>query len=229
MAKKKQRKRAPYIGGGILTDNSSRDKSGKMNAYGIFTMFWAWDFPCNRHAEAIITMFNIPKQKTKVTISVKKKGNKAKNIASLIVESKKANPIPLVSNIPLPLTFFSEGSYELLFSIPRTRRTFTIAFEIRKNVWPELTKSEIKFAKSNPSFIQIRRANVQCSKCKRAYIFEDNILGTPPDAGVEKFPESGKYKCISEGCKKTLELRDLQGLLRSSLKDGVRQAMGRKP
>lgn len=228
MAKKKQRKLTPYIGGGILTDKSSLDKSGKMNAYGIFTMFWAWDFPCNRYAEAVITMFNIPKQKTKVTISVKKKGNRAKKIASLTVKSEKGNPPPLVSNTPLPLTFSSEGSYELLFSIQRTRRTFTIAFEVRKKVWPELTMSEIKFAKSNPDFIQIRRANVQCSKCKHAYIFEENILGTPPDAGVKKFPESGKYKCISKGCRNYLELRDLQGLLRNSLKDQVRQAMGRK-
>ena len=92
MAKKKRRKLTPYIGGGILTDNSSIDKSGKMNAYGIFTMFWAWDFPCNRLAEAIITMFNMPKRKTKVIISVKKKGNRAKTIASITVKAEKANP-----------------------------------------------------------------------------------------------------------------------------------------
>lgn len=229
MAKKTQRKRTPRFGGGIITDNAALAPTGKMNAYGIFTMFWAWDFPCRRHADVIITLFDIPKRKTKVTISVKKEGTRAKELASLIIKSNEVHPIPLVNNTPLTLTFSSAGNYELLCSIPQTRRTLKIAFEVRKKAWPEFTKDEIKFARANPDFIKIIRTNIHCLKCSHAYIFEENLSEIPPDGGVERFPESGKFKCKNRNCTNTLELRDLQGQLRDSLKEQIKQAMGKKP
>ena len=120
----------------------------------------------------------------------------------------------------------SVGSYELLFSIPRTHRTLTIAFEVRKKDWPQFTKAETEFAKANPNCAKSIRANIHCAKCSYAYVFEETLLEAPPDGGVQRFPESGEFKCID--CQDTLELRDLQGQLRASLKEQVRQARGRK-
>lgn len=224
MEKKKQRRKLPRFGGGILTDNISLADTGKINAHGIFTMFWAWDFPCHRRAVAIITLFDLPKRKTKVTVSVKKKGSKAKKLASLLVESKGEAPPP-TPTIHLTFTFNSAGTYELLFSLPRTRRTLKIAFEVRKKDWPQFTKVEREFAKNNPNCIKSIRTNVQCNKCSYAYVFEESLLETQPDKGVERFPDSGKYKC--KGCKHTLTLRDLQGQIRTSLKDHIKKAMGK--
>ncbi len=227
MTKKKQRKRLPCFGGGILADNYSLVDTGKINARGIFTMFWAWDFPCQRRGVAIITLFDFPKRKTKVMVSVKKKGSGAKRLHSIIVKSKGDIP-PLIQAIPITFTLPSAGSYELVFSSQSIRSKSKIPFEVRKKVWPKFTKAEREFAKTNPNCIKSIRTNIHCSECKRAYVFEESILETQPDEGVQRFPDSGKYKCKGKTCKNTLTLRDIQGQIRSSLKDHIKKTMGKK-
>lgn len=224
MGKKKQKRKLIRFGGGVLTDNISLADTGKINAHGIFTMFWAWDFPCHRRGVAIITLFDLPKRKTKVVVSVKKKGSKSIKLASLIVESK-GEPPPPIPTIPLTFTLTSAGSYELVFSIYGGRSKLKIPFEVRKKDWPQFTKVERKFARTNPNCIKSIRTNVQCNKCSYSYVFEESLLETQPDKGIERFPDSGKYKC--KGCKHTLTLRDLQGQIRSSLKDHIKKAMGK--
>lgn len=225
MVKKKQRRKLPRFGGGILTDNISLADTGKINAHGIFTMFWAWDFPCHRRGIAIITFFDLPKRKTKVVVSVKKKGSKAKKMASLTVESKGEAPPP-IPTIPLTFTLTSAGSYELVFSIYGGRRKLKIPFEVRKKDWPQFTKVEREFARTNPNCIKSIRANMQCNKCSYAYVFEESLLDIPPDGGVQRFPESGEFECVN--CNHILRLRDLQGQLRTSLKEQIKQSMGKK-
>lgn len=225
MTKQKQRKRLPYFGGGILTDNFALADTGKVNAYGIYTMFWAWDFPCHRRGVAIFTLFDLPKRKTKVTVSIKKKGSKAKKLSSLIVQLKEDAP-PLIQTIALRLTLPSAGSYQLLFSIYGISSKLRIPFEVRKKDWPEFTKAEREFVKTNPMVAKSIRANVHCSQCSHAYVFEESLLETPPDKGVQRFPDSGKFKCLS--CSRQLRLRDLQGQLRASLKEQVKEVMKRQ-
>jgi hypothetical protein len=227
MTKKKQ-KPLPRFGNGLLSDDARADKTGKMHAFGIFTMFWAWDFPCQRNAHAVITLFDLTKQ-IKVNISIRKKGEKERKLTTFDITTPdyKKNPAPLITNVNLQLSFDSEGDYELIFSIPRNRNKLKIAFRVKQNDWPKFTNAEIKYAKSNPNSISPRRISIQCPKCKRVYNFEESILHKTPDKGVEQFPETGKYKCIESNCTHTLELRDLQGLLRNSLKNEINQLMGK--
>jgi len=225
MAKKKQRKPSPRFGGGILADSAAKIDSGKVNVQGIFTLFWAWDFPCERRGVAIITLFDLPKGKTKLLISIKKKGSKAKKLTTIIVDYEKDTP-PLTSIVATSFTFTSSGSYELLFSIPRTSKMLKIPFEVRKKTWPQFTKAEIEFAKANPNTVKSIRANIHCSKCSYAYVFEETLLETPSDGGVYRFPESGRFRCVN--CKHTLRLRDVQGQLMVALKEQIKQVMGKK-
>ncbi len=225
MVKKKRRKLSPRFGGGILADNSIVTDSGKVNAQGIFTLFWAWDFPCERRGVAIITLFDLPKGKTKMPVSIKKKGSKAKKLTTITVDYKKDIP-PLTQSVAISFTLTSPGSYELLFSIPHTNRMLKIPFEVRKKSWPQFTKSEIAFAETNPNTVKSIRANIHCSKCSYVYVFEETLLETPPDGGVERFPESGNFKCTN--CSHVFKLRDFQGQLRSSLKEQIKQVMGKK-
>ncbi|MHC4060388.1 MAG: hypothetical protein ACYSUC_06755 [Planctomycetota bacterium] len=226
MAKMKLRKPSPRFGGGILADSTTITNSGKVNAQGIFTLFWAWDFPCERHCAAIITLFDLPQGKTKMPVSIKKKGFRAKRLTTIPVAYKKDIP-PLTQSVALNFTLTSSGSYEFLFSIPRTSRTLSIPFEVRKKTWPQLTKAEIDFAKTNPNCIKSIRANINCSKCSHAYVFEETVLETPPAGGVHRFPASGRFKCVK--CKHALRLRDVQGQMTSALKEQIEQAMKRRP
>lgn len=225
MAKKKKRKVSPRFGGGILADNYSALESGKVIAGGIFTLFRAWDFPCQRQCNAIITLFDLPKRRTKVDVSVRKRGSRAKKLITIPIEAKKDIP-PLIQSIGLNIPLASSGSYELLFSIPRTREILKIAFEVGKKEWPQFTKAEIEFAKTNPNCAKSIRANIHCAKCSYAYVFEETLLETPPDGGVHRFPETGEFRCTS--CNHLLKLRDFQGQLRSSLKEQIKQVMGKK-
>jgi hypothetical protein len=211
------------LGSGILADSIKKSDQGKIDCYGIFTIFHAWGYPCSRSWKAIITIFNLPKGNTSLTVTLKEKSKNIKSLGSVDISGDDPNGVIAIP-IPLKYRFNKPGSYYLEFTIIDNLKKLRIPFEVRTKEWPEFTKKEIEFAKNNNLIPQSLRANVHCDKCEYAYIFEETFIPElEPKGGIHRFPESGRFEC--SGCGQVLELRDIQGQLRASLKDIISQKM----
>ena len=221
ISKKPKRKYFGQLGSGILSDSAKESEQGKIDCYGVFTIFYAWGYPCSRSWNAVITIFKLPKGNTSLIITLKLKSRIIKSLATANIKSNEPNGVATIK-IPLKYSFNEEGSYILEFSLRDSKNKLYIPFEVRTKEWPVFTEKEIEFAKGNPSIPQSLRANVHCNQCEHAYIFEETFIpDMEPKGGVFRFPESGKFDCLE--CDRVIELRDLQGQLRSSLKDIIIQ------
>jgi hypothetical protein len=184
---------------------------------------WAWGYPCHRNWTAIITLFNLQKGQTSLVTSLKKRDTselhslKVKDIS--LEESNVAMMIP----IELNYSFSKEGSYEVIMSFRDFSGKLRIPFELRTREWPIFTDEERKFAEHNPKVVRSIRATVHCEQCEHAYIFEESVLDRDIPGGVFRFPSSGIFECVE--CGYELNLLDLQGQVRASLKKIMKQSM----
>lgn len=205
------------LGSGLLSDNVKSSEKGKVDCYGVFTIMYAWGYPCSRTWKATITIFELPKGKTSITVNLMKGNKIIKALANVTIETDEPNSV-IVVPIPMKYRFEKHGLYNLEFSLKDNKNKLRLPFEVRTNEWTQFTEKEIEFAKGNSSIPQSIRANVHCDKCEHAYIFEETFL---PElelkGGILRFPESGKFEC--EECDHAIELRDIQGQLRASLKE----------
>jgi len=220
---KKGKKFMGRLGSGLLSDSAKMSEHRKIDCYGVFTIFYAWGYPCSRSWTATITIFELPKGESSINVVLKKKRKIIKSLTSIKVSSGEPNGVSTIT-IPLKHRFMEPGSYIIECKIDNNKNKLKIPFEVRTKDWPEFTVDEINFAKENPSIPQSLRATVHCEKCEHAYIFEETFL---PDmqtkGGVYRFPETGKFICLD--CNHTIELRDIQGQLRETLKVMISQKM----
>lgn len=212
------------FGSGLLVDNVKQVEQGKLDCYGVFTFFWAWGYPCNRSWNVVFTMFELPEGKIPISIWMKPLGAKTrKKLKSIKLEIGEPDGAATFF-APVNYRFGKAGRYIIECSVEHGRNKLQIPFEVRTKDWPRFTKKEIEFARNNPAIPRVLRANVHCFKCDYGYIFEETILpDVEPPGGIMRFPEAGKLKC--EGCGHTMNLRDIQGQLRASLKSTISQAM----
>lgn len=230
MAKKKELstktvKINPVFGSGLLSDSVIQTDSGKSNLQGIFTFFWAWGFPCFRTWFLTFTAFGIPEEKTSVLISIRKIGSRNKTSLLAIDTTAGIDNAPSTLSVQLSHSFDEPGRYEILCALHDASTQLRIPFEVRKKDWPEFSEEETYFARNNPQIPSHLRADVQCKQCSYAYIFEESILNDKPKGGVHRFPPDGHYEC--KECGRTMNLLDIQGRLRASLKEIIRVAIRR--
>jgi len=231
MAKRKNKKNnkiTPFFGSGVLVDSSRRGDGSKIDVSGVFTIIYTWSIPCTRSFNAALTIFNLPKGKTSIAVSISKKGSqKLKSLGLLNVSCEESG-----GNIIVPYAvknkFEEDGFHEVIFSFRDYPGKLKLSLEVRKREWPEFTKAELDFVKqlgdASPSF----RVNIHCSGCKHVYIFEEQLNpDVPLKGGIYRFPENSIFIC--KECKKVMDLKDIRGQLRSSLKDTIAQRMGKKP
>jgi len=217
----------PILGSGILTNSISRSKIGKLDCLGIITVFWAWAFPCIRHWQAPVTIFNLKKGKTPITVLIGKRNSR--NLSSLLITDIKIEDNLSAVTVPITLSYsFSEaGLYDLVISFQNYPGKLKIPFEVREKKWPVITKAEKRFVKEQKKFFPKFQLNVHCDKCNHVYVFEESIEEIKSGrGGAYKFPENGDFECIE--CGNILHLKDMQGQLRSTLKDTILKQMGRK-
>ncbi|HEB34441.1 hypothetical protein LCGC14_0885120 [marine sediment metagenome] len=224
---KKNNKITPFFGSGVLADSSRRGDGRKIDVLGVFTIIYAWSIPCTRSFNAVLTIFNLPKGKTSITISISKKGSqKLRPLGLLNVFPEESGDIIVLYAVKNK--FEEEGFHEVTFSFRDYPGDIKLPLEVEKREWPEFTKAELDFVKqlgdASPSF----RVNIHCLGCKHVYIFEEQLN---PDillkGGIYRFPENSIFIC--KECKKEMDLKDIRGQLRSSLKDTIAQRMGKKP
>lgn len=217
----------PILGSGILANSSNRSQIGKLDCLGIITIFWVWAFPCIRHWQALITIFNFKKGKTPITVSVGKM-NRIK-LYSLLTMDIEAKDDLSSSTVPIILNYkFSElGLYNLVISLKDYPGTLKIPFEVKEKKWPIITNAEKKFIYEKKGFFPKFQANVYCDKCDHVYVFEESVGEIKNGkSGVFSFPENGVFECVR--CGNVLHLKDMQGQLRSALKDIILKQMRRK-
>ena len=223
-----KRKQIPKFGSGVLADSAHADASGKLSCKGLFTVFWAWAFPCTRSGKIIATIFDLPKGITSVSISLGRRGRggKKKSINIVDVNSDEADGA-LTLHVNFKHRFTASGKYEFILNFRDFPGSLRIPFNMLERAWPKFTTKEKAFAEKNPEVQSAFRMNVHCASCEHAYIFEESLLLQEPKGGVMQFPESGVFVC--EECGHELQLRDIQGQLRQSLKDNLAAHMRRTP
>lgn len=217
----------PFLGSGILANSSSRSQIGKLDCSGIITIFWAWAFPCIRHWQALITIFNLKTGKTPITVSVGKRNSK--KLSSLLMRDieVKDDLSSITVAITLNYKFDALGLYNLVISFRDYPDKLKIPFEVKEKKWPIITDAERGFIKEQKGFSPKFQANVHCDKCDHVYVFEESIgVIKRGKGGAFSFPENGVFECIE--CGNILHLKDIQGQLRSALKDVILKQMRRK-
>ena len=221
-----KRKQMPKFGSGILADSAHTDAGGKVSCKGLFTIFWAWAYPCTRSGNILATIFDLPKGTTSVSISLGKRGTggKKKSVALVDVDSEDTDGA-MILHVPFKHRFNAPGKYEIVLNFRDYAGSLRIPFNLSERPWPKFTAKEKAFAEKNPDVQSAFRMNVHCASCGHAYIFEESLLDAEPRGGVLKFPESGVFVC--EECGRNIQLRDMQGQLRQSLKDNVTAQMRR--
>jgi hypothetical protein len=211
------------IGSGILADNSVTLDNGKVIAQGLITTFWAWGFPCSRTCVAFTTIFDFPIGTMTLLVSLANKEGETLRALSTIDIKSDSNNGAMTAVTPLRIEFTEPGYFSIVCTLKGQPNGVTLPFLVKQREWPDFSEAEKQFAIKNESVIHKMRANVQCKKCSYSFIFEESIVDEATPGGVTRFPESGQLKCGD--CGHVLQLRDIQGQLRASLKAVLAIAM----
>lgn len=219
--------KTPKFGSGLVCDGFFDMENHKISATGVFTLFYAWGYPCFRKWTTIVTLFDLPKGTTSILVSLGKKGIALKNSLQVIDLFSNESNNSMIINVTIPYKFTAPGLYEVIFSFKDYKGQIKIPFELRNHDWPVFSLEEKEFVKINQNVISKLRVNVQCDNCSYAYVFEEAVIDDEEETkGVKKFPQNGVFECLD--CGKTLFLKDIQGQLRSSIKEALKEAMGRR-
>jgi hypothetical protein len=198
--------------------------NGKAIAQGLITTFWAWGFPCSRSCVCFATAFDLPVGTTKLILALTGPGGRAKRQVSTFDIPSQNEGAATTAVVPVRFEVRDAGDYSFECNLEGQRRTISLPFLVRQREWPEFTEEEKQFATENNNVTQSLRANVHCSQCSHAFIFEESMVDDKAPGGVNRFPADGVFKC--DDCGHVLRLRDIQGQLRASLKAMVGAAMG---
>jgi hypothetical protein len=217
-------KKQPIFTGVIFCNSASKDNSRKINCRDVFTSFLAWAYPTSvRQWYAILTLHNLPDGITSISADISQGQNEKHTLVSANVE--KARPdVGNVIVLPLRYKFTTDGLYMVHFNIQGMNISTDAPLRIITQKWPKFSKKQLDFLKINNSIPHSIRINVNCAECSRPYVFEESAFSQKSlTGGVLPFPQTGTFKCDS--CSHKLDLMDIQGQLRSSLKNAVIGAM----
>ena len=214
----------PSIGSAILADRSNKDETQKVNINGAFTTFWAWGFPCFRKWTATVTLFNLPKGKTSMKAYLNGPSIKNIIIAGGGIETKYEDT-NFIMQFDLEYMFKKPGKYFIDFRYDDFDDSLTVPFEIREKNWAKFTRSEIKFVRKHKNIPDNIEVDIQCKKCDSMYTFVEaigpEIYLRMPEA--RQFPLDGSFPC--DKCNNIIDLKDIQGQVRETLKGMIISAM----
>lgn len=216
-------KKLPSFGSAIFCNSATQGERGKVDCRGIFTSFLAWGYPTSiRNWQAIVTIYDLPEETIRVSVAIAHRGDKRRVLATAKV-AKTGRELGSVVHIPLRHQFDRDGIYNVFFNIVGTTKSLKVPVRVSTQDWPEFTRREIELMRKNKSLPNAIRAIITCLKCSSPYTFEEALLPEHKMAGgVQPFPSSGFIACASCGWK--IDLKDIQGQVRSSMKTAVQIA-----
>lgn len=209
------------FGNALLADFARRQPNGKIDAIGIFTRFNAWGYPCIRNWTLILTIYDIPISGANVHIGIKRKNlNNIETLAAFDIKGSNSNNSHTIP-IALSYVFTKSGTYEIICSVRDLKSKLKVPVYIETIPWPKFTPQEVEIVRKNRRLIPYKlSAQINCNSCSHAYLFEESILiEEEPQGGTYRFPKSGVFECTN--CGYEMNLKDIQGQLRASLKDNV--------
>lgn len=221
--------RLPRFGGGLIANNARPQSSGKTDLHGVFTIMYAWGYPAARVWTLVMTVFDVPRIKTTIHIGISRKGSKeVSTLATIDLKDEKNNNADII-NIELANRFQRDGDYEIICSLKDSSSKLRIPIRIVTRDWPTFNENELKILEQNKSLLPHKvTAQVTCRKCNQHYVFEEKILPNEKySGGTIPFPDNGVYVC--ENCDHKLNLKDIQGQIRASIKDNFIQFINSKP
>jgi hypothetical protein len=204
----------------VFCTSVSPSESGKIICRDIFTTHLAWSYPTAfRSWFAILTLYNLPPGTTTIVVSISRGRGPKTTLASADIK-RAPEDLGSVINIPLRHKFQNEGLHIVHFNLVGTTKVLKIPLNVATRPWPNFTKKDLAFLENNPSLPHSIRMIVTCSNCSSPYTFEENVLTKDKLlSGVLPFPDSGMFECNNCGYK--LQLKDIQGQLRSSIKTAL--------
>ena len=216
----------PSFGGGILVDRSELTKTRRLNTYGVITIFWSWAYPCSRSWYTILPILDMPLGATRIRLFVKSiQENKSVLIDDFTVTTNSENSA-LALNRHNQFEFKSGGRYHLVAEFPDYNTKTNLHFDVLDREWPKFTESELSFVKTLPKKSIHIRVTIECPKCNSPYIFEESVPEKEPQSkGVHHFPKRGIFRCKKRDCNESIMVKDIQGQVRTSLKENIDQLM----
>lgn len=212
------------IGSAVLCDNIKVQESGKIDCYGVFTSIIAYAYPSDRSWFLVFTLYNLPLGTSSIAVSIKRKGSRSKTSLKTIDVPVGPHPIGQIITGKVSFTFLKDGLYYIDLMSLETRATIRVPFKVYTEKWPEFNSKEIQFLQSTDRIPNAVRASIHCAECSHAYIFEEAVIpGHEYAGGVEPFPVSGKLEC--QTCGNNIDLLDIQGRMRASIKKSLQQTM----
>lgn len=215
--------KAPFFGEAILCNSTSHGESGKIDSKGLFTSFLAWSYPTsNRNWHLIFGLYDFPGGVVEIKVTITHPLALKENIIydQAINLPKKRYQVGHLIDLDVNCEFEYEGYYQANISLRDFSITKSIPLKVVTQPWPEFTPNEIDYFLKTPSIPHKVRLVVVCSECSSSYIFEESALEESElSEGVYVFPSNGSFDCLKCGHK--MNLRDIQGQMRKSLKASI--------
>lgn len=224
--KKKKNQKSAFFGSAFLVNSVKESDDKKIDGYGLISAFYSWGYPCDRSWVLLFSLFDLQVGMTSVKISIRHKRELAKRKVMTIHVDVSAEGSTTI-HYPLAYRFDKAGRYFIICEIEGSSKKIIVPFDVITKEWPEFSQKEINFGKDSQFIPHSLKANVNCSGCKEAYIFEESFLPDfEPGPGALSFPKLGEKECSN--CGQLLFLKDIQGQIRASLKKLITEKMGGK-
>jgi len=211
------------FGSGLLCTGVTRGQEGKLNCTDIFTAFLAWETPTSiRNWFGVYTMYNLPIGTTNIAVSIArgKTGRGEKTTLATADINHKGSDLGSVLSVPLVYQFPAPGDYTIVFQEIGGNASIKIPLRVIMEPWPTFNKKEYEIIRNTPQIPKVIRSVINCAGCSRPYTFEEPFL---PELeiteGTIRFPKDGIHEC--ESCGHHLDLKDIQGQVRNSIKKAV--------
>jgi hypothetical protein len=211
------------LGSGLLFDSVTEEEKIFCGS-DLVTYFYTWAYPSSHIVQAVFTLFDLNKGKTTVDFYLRRQDAKSKKALTRFTITANDSMSSYVFNTALSFDFKKSGRYYVVATLAEFKSQIEIPFDVIHRLWPSFTKKEIDFINSNNEKRHSIRVNIVCKTCKRDYIFEENFNKSKTlSTGALEFPKSGKFIC--KECDNIIELKDIQGRLRYSIKRLINKQM----
>ena len=171
-----------------------------------------------------MTAYNLTEETKSVAAAIitpKKEKHSLKTVDAKLTSRDVGNII----QIPLEFQFEKEGDYLIEFTLIGTKEKLLIPLRIATHEWPKFSRRDLEFLRATTAIPKAIRVNIECVKCRSAYLFEHSPLPEHELApNTKPFPKSGTFEC--ENCEHHLNLKDLQGQLLFALISAIKQQKG---
>lgn len=206
------------IGGGLNCDGFKIGQSNKLDLEGTFTVMYLYAFPAQRIWSLVFSALDVAPN-DEVNVFLEGPSGHKTQVSNTAFPKEPNNPHINASIIAY--SFIEAGTHRFSFEVNGTSQDAEVLFLAVLREWPEFDEEEINLVRNSKGLYSSKASvSVKCGTCSTVYDFEEKLLAEEViTKGYMSFPEEGFLSCPK--CQNRIELRDIQGQLRASLKAGI--------